>query len=332
MLCLALGVSVRWLTQAAPGEGTLRLVVDPYEGRAELASRLHAEGLIKSPRLFMLYLTLSGEVAPGPHLLARGESPREVHARLARAPRRASVQVTLPEGHNLFQIAERLEARGICPREDFVAAALSRATLHELGISRGQSVEGTLFPATYPLLVDSPCIDVIRRLVREMRRRLAALGESEVARRRGWGEHEVLTLASMIEKEAQVAEERPLISSVFHNRLDSPEFARRRLLQSDPTSAYLCYLAPHEVPACAGFKGLVTPALNRDPKNRYSTYVVEGLPPGPIASPGEASLRAALFPAKSDYLFFVAEGGGRHRFTRTYAEHQRAIQGEPEAP
>ncbi|MCA9641413.1 MAG: endolytic transglycosylase MltG, partial [Myxococcales bacterium] len=80
------------------------------------------------------------------------------------------------------------------------------------------------------------------------------------------------------------------------------------------------------VPACAGFSGKVTPALNRDPKNRYSTYVVQGLPPGPIANPGEAALRAAVSPAKTDYLFFVARGGGRHTFTRTYAEHQRAVE------
>ena len=119
-------------------------------------------------------------------------------------------------------------------------------------------------------------------------------------------------------------EERALISSVFHNRLDSPDFEKRRYLQSDPTSAYACYAEPERVPACQGFSGKVTPALNRDPANRYSTYVVQGLPPGPIANPGEAAIEAAVAPAKTDYLFFVARGGGRHHFSRTYAEHQRA--------
>ncbi|MCB9606270.1 MAG: endolytic transglycosylase MltG [Polyangiaceae bacterium] len=315
-----------WAHSGGEASTSVRFEVDPYEDRPQLIQRLHHAGLVQSPTLFGWYLTFAGEIEPGAHLLGPGLSAAELSRRLTRSRGRNSQKLSVPEGLNLYQIAERAEAAQICAAQDFVSAARKQTLLDELGIERSSSVEGYLFPATYEFAADTRPEDVIRRLVRETRKRLRALGDSELVKRRGWGEHEILTLASMIEKEAGVPEERPLISSVFHNRLDSPEFEKRRFLQSDPTSAYACFAEPKQVPACAGFSGKVTPALNRDPKNRYSTYVVQGLPPGPIANPGEAALRAAVSPAKTDYLFFVARGGGRHTFTRTYAEHQRAVE------
>lgn len=325
-LGLPLAVFLVWAHRGGDATEAVRFEVDPYEDRPQLIQRLHAAGLVQSPTLFGWYLALSGEIEPGAHLLGPGLSAAELSRRLTRSRGRSSRKLSIPEGLNLYQIAERAEAVQICPALDFVAAARKQALLDELGIERANSVEGYLFPATYDFPADSRPEEVIRRLVRETRKRLRALGDTEQVKRRGWGEHEILTLASMIEKEASVPDERPLISSVFHNRLDSPEFDKRRYLQSDPTSAYACYAEPDRVPACKGFDGKVTPALNRDPKNRYSTYVVQGLPPGPIANPGEAALRAAVSPAKTEYLFFVARGAGRHHFSRTYAEHQRAVE------
>ncbi len=317
-----------WLWAHAGGEATaaVRFEVDPFEQRPQLIQRLHDAGLVQSPTLFGWYLTFAGEIEPGTHLLAPGLSAAELTRRLTRSRGRSVQKLSIPEGLNLFQIADRAEAAQICAAPDFVIVARKQSLLDELGIERAKSVEGYLFPATYDFAADSRPEDVIRRLVRETRKRLRTLGDSAFVKRRGWGEHEILTLASMIEKEAGVPDERPLISSVFHNRLDSPDFEKRRFLQSDPTSAYACYAEPERVPACKGFTGKVTPALNRDPNNRYSTYVVQGLPPGPIANPGEAALKAAVSPAKTDYLFFVARGAGRHHFSRTYAEHQRAVE------
>ena len=128
----------------------------------------------------------------------------------------------------------------------------------------------------------------------------------------------------MVEKEAAVDDERGLIAGVFLNRLLFDDF-RPKLLQSDPTSGYGCLAAPEEAPSCATYKGKITPALNRDRLNRYSTYTNEGLPPGPIANPGERSIRAVLDPTPSRFLFFVAAGGGRHKFSETLEEHNKAI-------
>lgn len=302
----------------------LRFEVDAYEDRRALAERLQRAGLVQHPQLFSWYLALNGEVEPGAHVLRPGLSAADLIGRLTRSRRRERVKLTLPEGLNLYQVAGRMQAAQVSCEQDFIDAARKKNLLDELGIQAG-SVEGYLFPATYDFQVDSTPEEVIRRLVREARKRLRAVGSSSWIERRGWGELEILTLASMIEKEAQVPEERPLISSVFHNRLDSAEFEKRRFLQSDPTSAYACFAEPARVPACGGWTGKVTPALNRDPANRYSTYVTQGLPPGPIASPGEAALRAAVAPAETDYLFFVARGAGRHHFSRSYDEHKRAI-------
>jgi UPF0755 protein len=108
--------------------------------------------------------------------------------------------------------------------------------------------------------------------------------------------------------------------------LHDPEFRPARMLQSDPTASYGCIVGAAEIPSCAGFHGSVTPALLRDAANPYNTYRHAGLPPGPIANPGEASIEAVLAPAQTDYLYFVAKGGGRHAFSRTFAEHREALE------
>src|SRR5262249_12349151 len=134
---------------------------------------------------------------------------------------------------------------------------------------------------------------------------------------------EIVTLASMVEKEAAVDEERPLVASVFFNRLRDPAFTPKRL-QSDPTSAYGCLTVP-DIGSCRSYAGRVTPEMNADDTNPYSTYRHDGRPPGPIANPGEKSILAVLAPAESRFLYFVARGEGRHTFSETYAQHSEAI-------
>src|SRR5690606_25798091 len=141
-------------------------------------------------------------------------------------------------------------------------------------------------------------------------------GRAQLEGSLGWGRREIVTLASMVEKEAAVDEERPTIASVFLNRLRDPGF-KRKVLQCDPTSGYGCLVLGDQVPACDGYAGKITPAINHDPHNTYSTYVREGLPPGPIANPGAKSLEAVLAPANTSYLYFVVREGRHHAFSET---------------
>ena len=135
----------------------------------------------------------------------------------------------------------------------------------------------------------------------------------------------MITLASIVEAEAAVAAELPVIAGVFLNRLRDPEFRPKRL-QADPTVSYGCRLQP-SLPSCAGFDGRrITRAMLAGADNPYNTYRHEGLPPGPVGNPGLAAVEAVLAPAEHDYLYFVARGGGRHAFSATLEEHNRAVE------
>lgn len=322
-----------WASLPGPGSGK-RILFDWPEGvdAAGAGARLERAGLLTSPRLFAWYLRLVGgasELEPGPHLLNDSLSARSLAARLTRSRLRATKKLTLPEGWSQFEIARRLEEHEICSEATFRKATRDPALRRELGV-QGESVEGLLFPATYELAVDSRPEDVIRLLVKTFRKRFDALSAKHpgsvegLRQKRGWGEHEIATLASIVEREARIEDERPLIASVYLNRLDDPEHKPERMLQADPTAAYGCLIEP-TLPSCAGYDGRVTPTMLRDGQNRYNTYKHAGLPPGPIANPGEASLRAVLAPASTDYLFFVTTGGGKHRFSRSFADHEKAI-------
>jgi len=301
---------------------------------SELAELLYDEGLVSNELLASLYLGLAGEldVAPGEHLLPGGSTPSELRALLVRSPTRPTVKVTIPEGWNRFQIAARMESLGVTSERSFLAATVDPLLLEALEVpappGRGpDSAEGYLFPATYKFELDVPAAEVVTRLVNEAHlrwRRVAEAGLGAEAKELGWGRAEIVSLASIIEKEAAADGERPTISSVFYNRMLSPTFTPK-LLQSDPTSAYGCLAAPDEAPSCANFAGKVRPEMNRDKQNRWSTYTHEGLPPGPISNPGEKSLAAALAPEKTEYFFFVAKGGGHHQFSATMTDHQKAI-------
>jgi len=324
-----------WSVWSGPGGGQgFALQVSEQATVAELSELLAERGALRSPRLFRAYLGLlqpGFELAPGEHLLKDDASPRELAQRLSRSSGRSAQRVTLPEGFQSLQVAQRLEHAEVCSVAAFRRAVSDPALLRELAIE-GSSAEGYLFPASYGLLVDSDAREVVRVLVAETKKRLLKMFAAhpgrlaELSRDFGFAERDVLTLASMIEKEAQASEERPLIASVFFNRLRDPEFRPARMLQSDPTASYGCLVGAAEIPSCAGFHGSVTPALLRDPANPYNTYRHPGLPPGPIANPGEAALEAVLAPAHSDFLYFVAKGAGRHTFSRTFAEHREALE------
>lgn len=322
-----------------PGEGRdVELVVVADEPEGALAARLHAAGLIDSPHLFALYLRFTGarRVVPGAHLVTDDLSPGTLLARLERTTGGGHVRVTIPEGFTRFDIAKRLQALRVCPLRAWLDATTDEALLKDLRID-GPSAEGFLFPATYELALDSAAPDIVRRLKAEFDRRYAQLeaqhqpGLLDLTSSLGWGPREIVTLASMVEKEAAVDDERPIIAGVFLNRLRDPSFSPK-VLQSDPTAGYGCLVSPALSPACSSYTGKITHDVVADASNPYNTYKHDGLPPGPISNPGAKSIEAVMAPALTHYFYFVARGEGRHTFSETYAAHAAAVRGPPKSP
>jgi UPF0755 protein len=305
----------------------------------EAGERLAAAGLIKSPGLFALYLRATGggsDLRSGRHLLTDDLSPGAIVRRMQRQAVQERAKVTVVEGQNRFDVAKRLQAARICSARAFLDATIDPSLLSSLHVS-ADSAEGFLFPARYEFALDSDPDAVVTRMTNEFDKRYERLARdnpagADAALRRGWGTREVVTLASIVEKEAMADEERPIIASVFLNRLTSATFTPKRL-QSDPTSGYGCSSMPEKIASCRSWNGhTITPEMNADESNPYSTYRHEGLPPGPIANPGEKSLQAVLVPADTRYFYFVARGEGRHTFSETYAQHNDAIRRGHAAP
>jgi len=333
LVALAIGAGVwAWLRGPILAGDLIEFRVPAGAGTDELSLVLARAGVIRRPKLFAWYLRLTRTTAaiqPGVHLLRSGLSPAALVARLTRSRARPLAKLTIPEGYNQFQIADRLREREIASAAAFLDASRDPALLAELGIA-GPSAEGYLFPATYELYVDSDATLVLRTLAKEMSRRYRQLAErhSERLRERqasGWGMHQFIVLASIVEKEAGSREEDGNIASVFYNRLTDESFRPRQMLQSDPTAGYGCLLARERLESCAHYAGLVTAPMLRDAANEYNTYKHPGLPPGPISNPSESALEAVLDPPRTPYFFFVAGPGKRHVFSRTFGEHERAI-------
>jgi len=305
-----------------------------------LVDAVHDAGVLGGPSwLLRLYLELhgaGGRLEVGEVRLTDAMTPAQIARRLARGLGPVYVRVTFPEGFDRHDVAARLEARGICPKDAFLAATARPSLLDRLELP-GRTAEGYLFPDTYELAMDTDPELVVARMVATFRRKVLPLvaehpdGLARLRDELGFGLHQVVTLASIVEEEAVRDEERAVIAGVFLNRLTSPDFTPRRL-QADPTVSYGCRPgeageAGRPLASCAGFADdrEITRRMLDDPANPYNTYQHEGLPPGPIANPGIPSLEAVLAPAQHDFLFFVASGGGRHHFSRDLADHEAAI-------
>lgn len=339
LVALAVG-AVAWLLMVYPqrparGAGH-DVVVELPEGTsvAELSELLADHGVVEDPWLFSAYLRILGvedRIRSGPVTVADAMTPAQVVRQVVEGTGRVRVRVTIPEGWTRFQIAERLEHLRVCDAADFLAATESPELLAANDVE-GDSAEGYLFPDTYEMREGIPARNVVNRMIRTFRQRVLPLvdehpeGLADLHEDLGWDLHDVLTMASIVEKEAAAPEERPIIAGVFLNRLRSEEFRPKRL-QADPTVMYGCTAHPDVSSPCRAFDGRdITRAMLRDDDNPYNTYRHEGLPPGPIANPGVDSIRAVLAPAHHDYLYFVARGHGRHRFSATLEEHQAAVQ------
>lgn len=333
-------MSVGWMlllypTQEGPGGGhSVSFVVAEDEDVRTLARRLGDEGIIAEPWLFATYLRLLGSqdnLRRGAITLTDDMNPGQVAVRVCLGLGPVQVRVTVPEGQNRWEIGRRLEAQGVCSAADFVAKIESPAFLARNEIE-AESAEGYLFPDTYELRLDMPPNGVAERMVRNFRVRMVgvleqdAAGMAQLHEEFGYGLHDVLVLASVVEEEAAVDVERPTIAGVFLNRLRSETFRPRHRLQADPTVSYGCLVAPDSAASCADFEGTITRAMLSDRDNVYNTYRHGGLPPGPITNPGVAAVRAVLRAESHDYLYFVARGHGRHTFSASLGDHNEAVE------
>ncbi len=283
--------------------------VSPGEPFSALAGRLFDRGLIEMPQKFRRYARLRGfdkQVKAGEYELSAAMAPRQILSTMVEGKVRLR-RLTIPEGYNLVQIAAASAAAGLASEEEFLSKAYDQALVRKMGFE-AESFEGYLFPETYYFPRNLSAKQMISAMVERFRAVFLPPWQRR-AEQIGFSVHEIVTLASIIEKETGAAEERPLIASVFHNRL-----AKGMRLESDPTVIY----------GIESFDGNLTRKHLRTP-TAYNTYRMRGLPPGPIASPGRASIEAALFPAESPYLYFVSKKDGTHHFSTTYREHNAAV-------
>lgn len=294
-------------------DGAAVVTIPQGASAADIAERLASARVIRHPWVFLLTSRALGfdrHLKPGDYRLSRGLDLLAIMRQIRRGDV-ITVSVTIPEGYTLERIAALLAEKGLVGRERFIAVASDDRLAYGPQFpvdKKSRSLEGFLFPDTYRFVPGRPEEEIVRRLVgRFFQAAYPILVEG--ADRTGRGVNETLILASIIEKEAVLDWERPLIASVFYNRL-----ARGMPLQSDPTVQYVLSGGP--APLTYADLAIDSP---------FNTYRYPGLPPQPIASPGLASIRAAIGPAETPYLYFVARGDGSHVFSRTYTEHLQAM-------
>jgi len=274
-----------------------------------VADILEREGIITGIKRFRLLAKLKGvekEIKAGDYLFHTAMTASEVLDKLVRGEYRTH-KVTIPEGFTMFQIADLLKEEGLIEKEKFLKCASDPVFAHSLGI-KDSSMEGFLFPDTYLLRKSMGEESILRKMVARFNEMFKQQYEKR-AQELNMSREEVVTLASIVEKETSDSSERHLIAAVFHNRLK-----RGMLLQSDPTVIY----------GLKDFNGNLTKE-DLKTKTPYNTYLIRGLPPQPIANPGEESIRAVLYPSPKNYLYFVSKNDGTHHFSASLKEHNRAV-------
>ncbi|NSW56715.1 MAG: endolytic transglycosylase MltG [Armatimonadetes bacterium] len=303
---------------ASPGAASVVFVVKSGQTAGQIARDLEKAELIRSAKAFQAMLKRKDwgtKLKPGVYRLQRSQDAEQIAQQIVNQET-WRIRVSIPEGLSLTQIAERIEKAGALgggphlPRAaEIRKAATAQAVEKRLGVTvPTPTAEGYLFPATYEFPAGASASEVVDEMLTAFRDRFLSRNQDAIERS-GRSLHEIVTLASIVEREAAADKERPLVARVFLNRIDIG-----MKLESCATVQYA--LGKHK-----------TRLLYEDLKvaSPYNTYIHRGLPPGPICSPGEASLLAALKPGETDALYFVSRNDGTHVFSRTFAEHQRAI-------
>jgi UPF0755 protein len=316
LLALVLtAVGIRTYLQSLPPAGRLGpavptvVYIKPKTGVQDIALILRDAGVIRSTWAFLALAYVQGSLKrlqSGEYEFDTGMTLLDILQKLE-AGRVVTHQVTIPEGFTAEDIAKLLATERLADAERLLALVQDRDVAARLHVPAAR-LEGYLFPDTYRLTRGMSEEEILRLMVNRFQQAVPPDFEMQAARLR-MDTHEIVTLASLIEKEAQLDAERPVISAVFHNRL-----RQRMPLQSDPTAVYMVPRTQRRITASD---------LQR--KTPYNTYLLRGLPPGPIANPGLASIRAALHPAPVNYLYFVAKNDGSHQFSRSLEQHQQAV-------
>jgi len=294
---------------AASEANPLVIKIKPGQGFRQTAALLHDKKIIHDPvkfRLFARFKRYDKLIKAGEYKLSAAMAPLDILCML-KSGRVQLHKLTIPEGYNINQIAALIEKGDLAPRGVFLQHALNPDLTRALGID-ADTFEGYLFPDTYFFPRDTPPEKIISAMVR----RFESVYSSQFrkrARALNFSTHQVVTLASIIEKETGAPFERPLISSVFHNRI-----RRGMRLESDPTVIY-------------GLKDFNGNLKRRHLRTRtpYNTYMIKGLPPGPIANPGLESIEATLFPEETVYLYFVSKRDKTHKFSSNLRDHNKAV-------
>lgn len=287
----------------------VKLQVQPGSGLNQVANDLQGSGVVRSAlvvKLLARWKQQGGQIQAGNYRFSEPATPGEVLDRLVQGDVE-KVSLTIPEGFTLQQIIARIVEKGFGQQEKLSKLEQDTSFIHSLGIE-ADSLEGYLFPETYLFAPGIGEKALLAMMVSQFRDHADSKLKKE-AEKLGLTAHQWLTLASIIEKETGIVAEMPLISAVFHNRLK-----RKIPLQTDPTVIY----------GIKDFDGNITRKHLKTP-TPYNTYLIRGLPPGPIASPGLAAMEAAVRPAESKYLYFVARGDGGHQFSKTLKEHNAAV-------
>lgn len=309
LLVLAVVLGAGWwvfLQPYGPGRETF-VEIAPGTGTRAIARQLAGAGVIRTPYGFDALAFVGGSLKAGEYRFADAVTVSEVYRRITRGDV-YTIALTIPEGANIFDIAARVEAAGLGSAPAFLAAERSESALAARLDPRAATLEGYLFPSTYRFGRHAGAREMLRTMVREFQTEAAALGL-------GADVHRVVTLASLVERETPIEGERSMVASVFQNRL-----GRGMALDTDPSVIYAALLK-------GGYRGTIF-ASDLQADSPYNTYKHAGLPPGPICNPGLPSLKAALHPAATNYLYFVAAGAdplGRSRFAATLEEHQRNV-------
>ena len=310
ILLLAAFGAVGWLAWAVftpvTPVGQKFVLLRPGYSTRKIASELKAAGVIENERAFLIWHSFHRKrsMKAGEYLFEKTATLADIHDRLAHGDIFVHT-VVIPEGYTMFDIAQAVEQAGLGSQEEFLRVAMSSTDLIQDVAPEARSLEGYLFPDTYEFTRTQSVREIVVVMVHHFRQVANAIGlTSEV--------HPTVIMASIVEKETANADERPMVASVYYNRL-----TKRMALDADPSVIYAELLA-----------GVYQGALHHadmQVNSPYNTYRYPGLPPGPIGNPGRSALEAAMHPAKSDYLYFVSDGQGHHRFARNLQEHNKNV-------
>lgn len=309
VLCIILGwITFSMKTPVDKNAGYLVFNIPSGASIYRISKELEESALVPNRHVFSLWIRIKGvgnEMKAGEYLLSSSMSPLEI-LEILRQGRVATHTITIPEGFSIMQIADLFYDAGLAEKEKFLEASRGSELLKKYNIM-ADSLEGYLYPDTYRMAKGLTAISIIEVLVS----RFMEVYKEIIARNytTDMSMEELVTLASIIEKETGKSSERPMVSSVFHNRLK-----KGMKLESDPTVIY----GIHD------FNGKIT-KKDLNAVTPYNTYIISGLPPGPIANPGKAAIEAALKPAETDYLFFVSKNDGTHVFSESYRDHVNAV-------